>query len=342
MNDIKILNENGRVGVKFTKNYGKSSGLSLEFVGEGDLSLEEISKIERTINNIFRNRSGVLAMESMVTYFKTMFRNVKEKGLSITLFDNRAFYDGKDEVSSVKYEDGDLVFYKRQFDKNSIGILNFEYDKERGISYSLLDKDILDLDYSDYKKVGEFASEELEKVHELKEKDDYLDIYFNYGERSLCEGYRLFYGENPDFSDYACRIKAQAMTMLFRTYDCINLARLEYGFSESKRLPYNDEFSDICFKLTPFGEIDSTLVSYDFREIDKRKLEEVGALIRSVIGIDKENEISNYKNLIFTIKSEDVLPWSCIGNANAVASHYNIKAEDASKCLELIKRIKGR
>lgn len=34
MNDIKVLNENGRVGVKFTKNYGESSGLSLEFVGK--------------------------------------------------------------------------------------------------------------------------------------------------------------------------------------------------------------------------------------------------------------------------------------------------------------------
>ena len=345
MNRIEVVNDKGKIYFQVKDAYSNNSCLSLCYEAKGNMSEVELEKATSTINNLFNDVQsvGVYSIESFVYQVKTVFRKFDEKKLSIDVICDS--YDATNVNCSVRYKDGKLVLYRKQLDKE-IGTLEFEFSKGNGIRYNSLNKDITEFTFDEEKAFDFFVSQEKDHLRTLKnnsgarKKGDTLS--FSSSERCLCSAYRLFYNENPDFSNYVTVLKAQAMVMMLEEHGC-NVAGLEEGFVRYSRLPSNQDFDNLCYKLSPFGEIDKSMCSANFTNSDKRKIEEIGSFVTDYIEKAESNKDDVLKNLIVIYYCrKKCMPWGQEDNVSALSKRYSVDSKEVSKCLALIKKVENR
>lgn len=345
MRNVEIVNENGKVELKVELTYKDGNKTMIQYSGEGELNEEETKKLKDLVISILGSYYTAPTAETIIYNIRTIFRKLKEIDLTINTWGTE--YEFYLVNTQVEFKKRKLVTYLRNGKHKDLGKLYFSYSARNGIAYGINDKDFLELEYDDYKEFDRFIKNEKDAARDLRNKTkeffEEKKKSFRRGEKSLCEAYRLFYLENPDFSNYVTKIKAQAMIMLMSECSAINVGYLEYGFSNyGSLIPKNEEFSEMVYRLAPYGELERSLITYDYSESDRRKLVSVGRIVRETLRGSSLDELDNYKNLIYTIKSNDVLSFDKIGNPDAIAKRYGIEPEEAARCLKLVNDLSKR
>lgn len=341
MSEIVVSNNNGLISFKINEEFEDNQSISLNYIGEGELTDTELKKAELILNRLFGDLGGVPYVEKVVHHVKTIFRKVEEKELSVRT--SYIDYNGNQEDTYVAYDDGKLFMYSIQKD-SPVGRVGYEYLRNGGIRYNCMDKDMFDMSYDETKEFNHFVSWENGKVNDYRNHakapvGDRKD-YFPYDLKSMCSAYRIFYKENPDFSKYATRLKAQAMIMILSNHG-YNVARLDSGFTSYGSLPYNSEFSEYCYTLEPYGELSPQDFGGNyFGGKESRVINDIGKLVRGYVK-NSECEEECMRNLIMVYYAKDRVFRQDKGNdPKSYKEKYDIGEKEASECLGLIKKLK--
>ena len=342
MSKIAVSNNNGLISFQINEEFEDNQSISLNYIGEGELTDTELKKAELILNRLFGDLGCVPYVEKVVHHVKTIFRKVEEKELSVRTSD--IDYEGNQEDTYVAYNDGKLFMYSVQKD-SPVGRVGYEYLRNGGIRYNCMDKDMFDMSYDESKDFDHFVSWENGKVNDYRNNvkapvGDRKD-FFPYELKTMCSAYKVFYKENPDFSKYETRLKAQAMIMILFKHG-YNVAGLDSGFTSYGSLPYNSDFSEYCYTLEPYGELKPC--DFDgnhFGSKELRVISDVGKLVQGLIknsGVDEEECM---KNLITVFYAKDRVFRQDKGNdPKSYQEKYAIDEQEASKCLGLIKKMK--
>ena len=345
MRNVEIVNKNGKVELKVELTYKDGNKIVIQYSGEGELNAEETKKRKHLVLNILGSYNTTPTAETIIYNIRTIFRDQKELNLSINTWGTEYGFDIVN--TQVEFKKRKLVTYLRSGKHRELGKLYFNYSSGKGIAYGINDKDFLELDYDEYEEFESFLNSEKDAARSLSEKTkeffEAKKIEIRREEKALCEAYRLFYLESPDFSNYTTKIKTQAMVMLMNECSGMNIGNLEYGFTNyGSLIPKNEEFSRMINRLAPYGKIESSSATYNYTESARRRLLSVGRIVRETFRESTLDEVENYKNLIFTIKSEDVLDFDKIGNPDAIANRYGMEPEEAVRCLKLVSDASNR
>ena len=218
--------------------YGFGKKFCFKFQGICSSLNVDKDKINKQLYNFIYNKNNHQNMIDNVTFFRTILNDYEEKILTIYINEN-----GIEE--SVRYDNGVLTSFER-IEYNAFKI---EFNLKNGFHISFLD-------YS------------LEKNEKIKNKFnkiiDYISVLnniipmqLNHDSKLLIEIYRLFYGENPDFSSSYINDKIQTMMFILSEYGiCLNN---DYKFllSKCKKIPISLNLQELVSKLYPLGKIEN-------------------------------------------------------------------------------------
>ena len=153
MSKIVVSNNNGLISFQINEEFEDNQSISLNYIGEGELTDTELKKAELILNRLFGDLGCVPYVEKVVHHVKTIFRKVEEKELSVRTSD--IDYEGNQEDTYVAYNDGKLFMYSVQKD-SPVGRVGYEYLRNGGIRYNCMDKDMFDMSYDESKDLLEF------------------------------------------------------------------------------------------------------------------------------------------------------------------------------------------
>ena len=137
--------------------------------------------------------------------------------------------------------------------------------------------EIADMDnYSDDQTTSENISKMMNHIYQLKRVHA---IELNRDSKALVEIYKLFYNENPNFSDRSISVKVQTMMSILAEFG-ISLGD-DYSFMNlpKLKLPLSLTLAELVKKLYPFGEINYIVEPVKLAEHSKNIIKIVGKIL---------------------------------------------------------------
>jgi len=252
-----------------------------------------------------------------VSWIRTILKDFDESYLEIKLI-----YE-KNKQTMIKYVNKHLIFYETN-NKDSYCI---KYELGKGINLNLYSDE-----YYDTNKGIALVSNILTEIHALK---DVKIVRLVGNDKIICEMYKVFYHENPDFSSKDINIKIQTMISILIEF-FIGLQDYDFNLRRSEMPMSLDLYNDIN-RLIPLGKIESIEDPFKIHEETKQKIEIVGKNIRDYIS-KKDNPI------------DELITISTILHASSYSLYYSTNLEDISKfsnrpkqdvesCKKLVKKI---
>ncbi len=156
----------------------------------------------------------------------------------------------------------------------------------------------------------------------------------------LIEIYRLFYKENPNFSDKNINIKIQ--TMMFILFYFGLPFRSDYGFHllGSKKIPISWSLSEDVKALLPLGEVKDNNQLIELSKDSKRRIE----IVRNIL-FKNDMDFSNIDELITNISKIIYIKEYCLSSKSGlseIADFTNCPIEEIDRGLQIVKRIESQ
>lgn len=323
MNKIDFEFKDGLINLIIYATYYDKTNLILRYNGSCNLEKDKVKSLNNIIDNLFGDLDSALSLEKMVYYIKTIFRDVDEQLLSIVT--------ASDRVRMICYENNELVSYGDTF---VVGCdsLSFKYDEEDGFNYSISNKELDILNYSDYSLFSEKVCDGFKTLKKFKNMTGKKGLSVD--ENVLCSLYQLFYGENPDFSRNGTETKAQVMMSILSEHG-YSLGE-EYSFVSKDGIPFCHKLALICDRLKPLGVVGG----YDDVRLSSEVINcavEIGNCVRAYVSCNRLNEFDTLCKLGNIYISRNALPRD--STCKEIAKHFDYDEKDVNLCLKLIKKI---
>lgn len=268
---------------QFLKTYTNDKGsikFSYTYSNKKD-NVTEYYDTEAILDICFNKVSACATPIEIITLIRTILRNYEEDQLILEI-NNQTKYLAI-EIKNKKT----LFFCVRELveidgQKETFNA-DYEFGKELKFSLSNNSKVNIDVDaYYDFMLSSTGLMEELEQAKSKKISRD---------DRRMCEFYKAFYGETPNFTEEDVNVKYQVMMVILLSLYRIPLSyRFELNNYNGQIMPISETITAFTTNLIPFGKIK------DFKEYDivpKNLITIIKAVSSSIkeIALEEENEL---------------------------------------------------
>lgn len=313
--------------VSYSLSIKDKNGDIFEFTYEGipkrnDINNEKIQKLITKFMNIYHGN-----MLTNIRFFRTIFKDYDEKLLFIN-------YQSNDIRESIKFKNSTIIeYFRSKKNMENMNEDNFEVKFSNGKNTSLKINDSIN---GSYKKFN--YSNLSDKIQDVSKEIDSLSfvepVRLIYDDKLLVEVYKLFYNENPDFSDDDINIKVQAMAIILSFF---NLPIGDYGFSLNKeKIPMSMSLYLQIYKLFPLGEVNEVIDPIKINDYNKRKIFIIGEEIRNSLNNNNLKE-----TLISISRAIYGARWYFYQGQNIldIARNGNCNVSEVESCIKLVKTI---
>lgn len=312
--------------IKFNRNIMSENDEKFAFNFEGIESNSNINKekINKLLDNFINSKSHTNMVRN-VTFIKTILKEFEEKLLVVEYYD-------KTSQEVVKYDNGNLVYFKYQ-NKNNENKMTSEFsNKKLNLSFS----DYI-IDYPNYDSINNQFSKLIEHIHLLKiVKPVNLDL----DSKALIEIYKLFYNENPDFSLPNINIRVQTMMSILAQFG-ITLEN-DYSFSllGKNKMPNSLYLEQLVYELFPLGEITDIDEPIKIADNPKKIIKIVGEGVRKTIkdGYNEDEALITISKIIHAGRYN----LSINSNIEELSKFTNRTKNEVESSIRLVKRIKEK
>lgn len=291
--------------------------------------------VEETFENIDYNKLNNLAdfcfnrmlnftdIIKNISWIRTIYKDLKEIDLIMQV--TTLGKDSKNII--VTYRKGELEFYKRfELPGTKFAKYNFvfTYSKQNGINIST-NKTF------DCEKLKELINS---KIEQLKQLENVKPITLNYDSKLLCEIYKSFYQESPDFSEENINIKVQTMMSILEEFG-ITLEKYS-GFSiySHANFPISLNLEYLVNQLTPLGKINGIEDSVKLSEESRDTIETIGHIIN-------ETTFSTPEELVKISRILHARKYNLSSRASyqETAEFTSTSTSDVESSIQLVKKI---
>ena len=288
-------------------------------------------------NNIDKNKVQELITRFMNKYHGDMVTNVKFLRTILKDYDERLLvisYQNGEVKETIKFVNSHISLFEKR-DKDSELAENFivKFTPSDNINFMLTDTNNKVIDYSNLKNISDRITEVLQEIYYLSHAKP---IELDQDSKVIVEVYKLFYNENPDFSNKNINIKIQTMlSILAEFYISVG----DYGFSLSgkRNIPMSMNLSNLVYELFPLGEIKEIDNPIQLREDAKKTISIVGEGIRNTI-----DSTDNQEEALITIsKVIHAARYNLSSTASIedVAKYTDCSSDEVESSMKLVKRI---
>lgn len=319
---------------KFKKTLNFDEG-SIEVRYEGVPLSKDIdtTKIEELLNDFMDNENHTDMIRN-VSFLRTILKDYKEKLLVV-------YYEDDKGTELVKYDNSNLFLFEKSQKNDDNDELtnsyNMKYDSSYGITIDYSGEVAYMDNYSDVQTTSENISKMMNHIYQLKRVHA---IELDRDSKALVEIYKLFYNENPNFSDKSISVKVQTMMSILSEFG-ISLGD-DYSFTNlpKLKLPLSLTLANLVKKLYPFGEINYIVEPVKLAEHSKNIIKIVGENIRKTIEqVDNKDEILvKISQIIYASRYK----LSTNANVNEICEFTNLSSDEVKSSIRLVKRIENK
>lgn len=319
--------------VTLRKTKGYEDGAVFEFRYEGiPFEIYDEEKVEELIQKFLNKKALHRDMLRNVAYIRTILNSSKEKLLVV-------HYKDRDNEETVKYDNGILFLYEgKKYDYESLNYMEvkFQPNDELKVSFS----DFEDTHIIEYPNIKDTKDKFDKMVDHINSLTNVKPVYLNNDTKAIIEVYKLFYGENPDFSKEDINIKIQTMLSILAQFD---ISFGEYSFCINERMPESLALLQMVNKLFPLGEVIVIEDPVKLKETTKETIKIVGETIRETIGNNQDmNEaLITISKTIYAGRYNLVSIYDDIEKL-VEYPNINLTYSEANSSTQLVKRIKKK
>lgn len=322
--------------IKINKTFNFENG-SIEIKYEGLVSENGVDlKKEQQLLNSFMEKQNHNDMLKNVSFIRTILKDYEEKLLVI-------FYQDKNGFEFVKYNNSNLVLFEkvRKEDSNYKGRYKIKYEPTYGIKLDYNNHEIDIFNYSSVDLISKEFAKFMNYIYQLK---NVSAIELDRDSKAVVEIYKLFYNENPNFSDENINIKVQSMMSILAEFG-ISLGE-DYSFvamslgDSFMRMPFSLNLFSLVKKLYPFGEIDFVADPVKLADYPKKVIKIVGDAVREMI-LDKECQeevLMKISQVIYAARYNIHFK----SDINEICEFTNCTSDEVESSIRLVKRIKNK
>lgn len=313
--------------IEFNECIQEKNGDSFEFRYEGTTKSDNIdkNKIQELITRFMNKYHG--DMVTNVKFLRTILRDYDERLLVIS-------YQNGEVKETIKFDNSHISLFEKN-DKNSKFAENFivKFTPSDNISFMITDANNNVIDYSNIKNISDRITKVLQEIYYLSHAKP---IELDQHSKVIVEVYKLFYNENPDFSNKNINIKIQTMlSILAEFYILVG----DYGFSLSgkRNIPMSMDLSNLVYELFPLGEIKEIDNPIKLREDAKKTISIVGEGIRNAIDStdNQEEALINISKVIHAARYN----LSSTASVEDIAKYTDCSRDEVESSMKLVKRI---
>ena len=264
-------------------------------------------------------------MVSNVRFLRTILKDYEEHSLSLS-------FNSDQMIEEVSYQQSQLSFYEKK-EMNIEGSLSIQYMQDNHLSFQFTDSNNMIIDYLNNHN---FSDKVMCSFQEIESLRDAKAVQLNQETKKMVEVYRLFYRENPDFSDEKTAIKMQMMFSILSNYYLVSFWDYDFALYGESKIPCSSYLSSIVSSLFPLGEI-KDVISSGLREDTKESILLIGNLTRETMKQSKDSEDSLIALSKVMHVKRHVLPSTA--RIEEISEYSNCSYQDVQSSLELIKKI---
>lgn len=275
-----------------------------------------------------------------ITYHGDMIRNVRFLRTILKDYDEKLLFLSyqNDEISeTVSFNNSHMFsFAKSVKNKRNKHNDNFivKYTPGGNINFMFTDSENNIINYANIEYMPDRITKVLKEIYSL---NDTNSIKLDLDAKIIIEIYKLFYKENPDFSDKNINIKIQTMMSILGEFGITvddYYGFLPYG---KKQIPMCLNLANLVYELFPLGEITYINDPVELAKEPKKKIQVIGECIRSAI----ENA-SNQEDVLITISKVIHAARYNLSNTASIgdiANYINCTENEVESSMKLIKKI---
>lgn len=304
--------------VKISKSYNlENESFIINYEGITEINNNDLSDVNNLLTDFVNNHIRV-DMVTNVRILATIFKNFNNMKLEVF-----SHYNGVSE--NIRYKNDELLYYEKVIISKGC---KFEYNNLNGIKF--------ECDKQGSKVVISLLTEMVEQLYFLKQFKKY-DL--NTDDKILIEIYRLFYNENPDFSDKNINIKIQTMMSILVQF---NISLSEYSFTlwKNSKIPTSEDLNMQINKLYSFGKIKNEDNYIVLSEEAKMVIKTVSKSLNELIN-NNENFLEKLM-LISRIIYISRYRISLDTDIQEIAKITEVSQEDVLLCRSLVKKVENK
>lgn len=304
--------------VKISKSYNlENESFIINYEGITEINNNDLSDLNNLLTDFVNNHNRV-DMVTNVRILATIFKNFNNMKLEVF-----SHYNGVSE--NIRYKNDELLYYEKVIISKGC---KFEYYNLNGIKF--------ECDKQGSKVVISLLTEMVEQLYFLKQFKKY-DL--NTDDKILIEIYRLFYNENPNFSDKNINIKIQTMMSILVQF---NISLSEYSFTlwKNSKIPTSEDLNMQINKLYSFGKIKNEDNYIVLSEEAKMVIKTVSKSLNELIN-NNENFLEKLM-LISRIIFISRYRISLDTDIQEIAKIAEVLQEDVLLCRSLVKKVENK
>lgn len=318
-----------KIFIKESKKYENGAVFEFRYVG---IPFENYNaeKANKLIDAFLNKKMSHGDMLKDVAYLRTILSCSKEKLLVVE------FTDGNNN-EIAKYEDGILTSYesKKCDDKSSN---NMEVKYQVGSALNISFSDFQDKSIVEYPNIKEMKNKFDEVVEHINSLTHVKPVYLNDDAKAIIETYKLFYGENPDFSKGDINIKIQTMLLILAQFG-ISLG--DYSFRINEIMPESLALLQMVNSLFPLGEVTVIEDPVQLKEGAKKTIKLIGETISEDVDRDYDQHMKALMTISKTIYAGH---YASDYNVDKLLEYPNIDltSSEVDKSVQLVKKIEWK
>ena len=320
----------------FNRNKEYENGDTFRFKFEGIISNQDVEneKVNRLIDSFVNEQTYHKDMLRNVSFIRTMLKDFKEE-LLVVEYTNR---DGESEI--VKYDDGRLLYFGcNNKNKKTGNTMSVEFSPYEDLNISFLDSalDVSIVDYPQSEYVDEQFCELIKHIRLLKNAEA---IKLDRDSKALIEIYKLFYGENPNFSLSNINVRVQTMLSILEQFGVSLGDHYVFNLLGKAKMPISLNLEQLVSKLFPLGEI--TAIDDPFKLADETRniIKAAGECVREVI-----NDEYNSDDILITISKVIHAKTHILSSESDIkelSEFTNRTRSEIESSIKLVKRIENK
>lgn len=309
-------------------------GGKFEFRYEGSQKSNNIdtNKVQELITKFMNQIRYHGNMITNVKLLRTIFRDYDEKVLVLS-------YQNGEFKETIKFDNSHMsIFEKSEKDKDSEFAEGFivKFTPDNNISFMFTDSKNNVIDYSNIKNMSDRITKVLQEINSLNQAKP---IELNQEAKVIIEIYKLFYNQNPDFSNKNINIEIQTMLSILAEFG-ISVGDYSFSLSGKRKIPMSMDLSNLVYELFPLGENTNIDNPVKLAKESKKTIMIVGEVIRNAIG-----DVNNQEEALITIsKVIHAERYNLLSTASVdeVAKYTDCSQNEVESSMKLVKKINNK
>lgn len=315
----------------------KYKHLTIDFVGTEQNENINYEKIDVLFDSCFCDSENYKDTKTIIANVRTILRDFKENKLEILFCDN-------DTTIIVKYKDEKLTFFSlegpRKNENNEDVMLHAEFSEPLEFSFSFYP-----IVYTEANQKVEIDNLEIQKIikgvlRRIYFLENIHPIQIDARGKRICELYKSFYGENPNFSDKDINTKIQMMVCILNVYDITDDYIFNICTYENQSIAISEDLTMNIERLKPLGEI-NILDNLDASDYTNRRIKIIGNLVKEYTQ-NGTNNMAKLITILYTKKQYERVNHLVENDKNALLSFSQTSGhslEDVKESIELVRKI---